>query len=317
VSPAEGSQPERRIEATRAQAEFCERCSCLVCGSSDPRSLLSLAFDQPTMRSFLQSYYSGRVDPLVLSSGRYHLLQCRECRFIWQSQILSPDWMAILYQRWVDPDESRQRKERESLSLSAGHARQIEAVARLVRKSPKEISVLDFGMGWGLWCRMAKAFGFEVWGVDIATDRIAFVRQYGVRGVGGLDDLDDARTFDFINLDQVLEHVPDPKALLERLVSRLRAGGGMRIGVPNVRPLERQLSRGTWVPRKSAVQPLEHVNCFSASTLHRLARDCGLHRLWGPPTRAFGGSMKSHARTLLGGLYRQHFGTTVYFVRGD
>jgi len=47
--------------------------------------------------------------------------------------------------------------------------------------------------------------------------------------------------FDFINVDQVFEHLPYPRATLANLTTKLRAGGVVRISVPNGRRVLKKL----------------------------------------------------------------------------
>lgn len=67
------------------------------------------------------------------------------------------------------------------------------------------LKVLDFGMGWGGWCRMANAFGHESYGMKLSEKRIEYATKHGVRLVQW-QDLPD-HDFDFINCKQVFEHI--------------------------------------------------------------------------------------------------------------
>lgn len=85
--------------------------------------------------------------------------------------------------------------------------------------------VLDFGCGNGVlthWM-FANGFGREVVGVDVSRTAIDFA-QRTFQGPGlsfavldDLDRLDDLGTFDVAVASHVLEHVPDPDRVLQRL----------------------------------------------------------------------------------------------------
>lgn len=91
--------------------------------------------------------------------------------------------------------------------------------------------------------------------------------------------------FDIINLDNVLEHVADPRQLLSRLAKALKPTGMMMISVPNpwrLRKLWRQTDlRSLFHNPKfySLVHPLEHINTFDYRSLTTLVALVDLFRL--------------------------------------
>src|SRR6185369_17118136 len=76
--------------------------------------------------------------------------------------------------------------------------------------------VLDFGCNWGKWASMALAHGCEVYGVDVNRDASAFCAARGIRMISR-EQMREVR-FDFINVDQVLEHLSDPLGVARELV---------------------------------------------------------------------------------------------------
>jgi len=91
-------------------------------------------------------------------------------------------------------------------------------------------------------------------------------------------DDDDIKTmqFEFINCEQVLEHVSDPVATVAQLAQSLVRGGYLRIAVPDGARVSRIARSASFVIGKNAVHPLEHVNCFTKKTLMRLGASAGL-----------------------------------------
>lgn len=139
---------------------------------------------------------------------------------------------------------------------------------------------LDYGTGWALWPRISAKLGCLSFGADLSASRQAFARQHGVQVVS--DDEIAEHQFDFINAEQVFEHVPDPLALAMRLGAALAPNGILKISVPSGEGVERVIARlGTMdravKPRDiMAIHPLEHINCFRQRSLERLAEKCGL-----------------------------------------
>jgi SAM-dependent methyltransferase len=302
------------------EAGFRRREVCELCGSRRSRMLRSQSLSDPALRSFLDSYYEGRVPLGAVEVGRYEVATCIDCGFVWQVEILDDRGMALLYGKWISPEASREAREQSDLAVFAGYARQVELVARLCGKPARETDVLDFGMGWGRWCLMAKAYGFRVVGLETSNERLEHAGRQGIPVLPSLAAAGPER-FDFINAEQVFEHLPDPLATLRPLVASLRTGGAVRVSVPDCAAAIREL-RGDWRPRKGALQPLEHINGFTNRTLRRFGRAAGLTVLPQPFLPGQGLLGKSYRRGLLPWLksvvgvpYRAFCGTTLWFQK--
>ena len=77
--------------------------------------------------------------------------------------------------------------------------------------------------------------------------------------------------FDRVLLSHVLEHVPNPLEVLEKLRGRLRPGGRLLLSVPNVESLQAQVFGGYWL----GYDMPRHLWHFSPSTLGHLVRRAG------------------------------------------
>jgi len=254
-------------------AGFVERRACPVCGDVRQEILRSAAFDAPEVWEFLASYYAGRIARSDLAGGLYQVRRCRACGFLWQAFHLDAEGMLALYERWISPEESLAKKTRADVSLYDGYAREISAIARRLGRKPCELSLLDYGMGWGAWCRMAQAYGFRVAGFELSQRRRAHAQAWGIRV---LDSLAGPERFDYVNCHHALEHVPDPYATLAGLAGVLAPGGMLRLSVPDGHEMETRLRAAGWRAQKDALHPLEHLNCFTSDTLARLAARAGL-----------------------------------------
>lgn len=298
---------------------FKKRLKCPICGAAQTKILRKTEFTASPVWEFLERYYSKRIAQQTLAGAYFEVVQCQSCTFIWQQNILNDNGMEKLYNDWISADDSLNKKKETDISLYAGYARQVEAIAHLLKRKPAEIKVLDFGMGWGYWCRMAQAYGFRTYGVEIASDRLAHARQYGLRATDNLADLEGIQ-FDFINSEQVFEHVPDPRESVGLLVSKLKKGGILRISVPNGNSIAAAVRQPNWKPTSDAIHPLEHINCFTNRTLICLTEAVGLKlapQPWllgqGLLGKSYGTSMKSWLTSFGGRFYRRYRGTTLYF----
>lgn len=102
--------------------------------------------------------------------------------------------------------------------------------------------------------------------------------------------------FDVITLWDVVEHLPDPYAILARLVETLSDGGILIAKVPIYGALSPRLSNS--IPRLSGaiLGAPEHVQYFTPHSLSELVRRAGLHAEWLPQrhlrSHRSGGSLK-------------------------
>lgn len=264
-------------------AFFENRSCCPVCRSGRSQTLVSLAYDRDPIRQRLMDFYEpqGLIELEYLKEQEYCLIRCRECGFLFQKEIPGKMLMQRLYEIWIDPGKARTQYE----SSRTGRfyldlATEMTSVLQCLSLSPHEAHMLDIGMGWGAWCRMAAAFGCHVCGTEYSRSRREYAEKQGVRVI----DLPEAvaSSYDYVRIEQVLEHVPDPSSLLREAVRVLKPNGIIRIAVPNGETVPRLLMRPDWLaPKHSpesliAVAPLEHVNCFTRDSLCRLAESAGL-----------------------------------------
>ena len=112
-SPALGSE-EREISSA-GKAEFRQRERCIACGSQQLRVIWSSSFENPLVKEkILKTFYDG--DPLSSLSGlRFRRSRCCECGTTFQLDILTDEWLKVLYGQWVseaqvDALESSQNK---------------------------------------------------------------------------------------------------------------------------------------------------------------------------------------------------------------
>ncbi len=258
---------------------FVARPQCDLCGTGDPHIVLARPFTDAALAPFVQTYYAGRVSPAMLTGGQYRICQCAACGFVWQGDVLDDIGMAHLYDDWISAAASLAKKHPLPLSLARTYSRELRAVAALFPgRAPASLRLLDFGMGWGTWCRHAQHYGYTVVGVELSQVRLAYARERGVTAVAGLGELV-GQQFDFINAEQVFEHVAQPLDLMRALVALLAPGGVLRVAVPDSRGALARLARPDWQAGKDALHPLEHINAFTPRTLRLLARAAGVRPL--------------------------------------
>ena len=137
---------------------------------------------------------------------------------------------------------------------------------RWLEKATPGRRMIDVGCGPGTFLLVAKRRGWEVAGVEPAAEAAAKARGFGLDVYHGyLSEFVKTKPgpFDVAVSFEVLEHVPDPVAVLHEIHCLLKPGGLAFISVPN------QDDRYCLeVPNPLAMPPI-HINFFNRSSLSK------------------------------------------------
>ena len=202
---------------------------------------------------------------------------------------------ASLAQSWWDPaGPSKPLHELNPLRL-----RYVENAAGL-----RDAQVLDVGCGGGILSEAMARSGARVIGIDLSQAVLDVAELHALEGKLAIEyraiaaeELAAARpgSFDLVTCMEMLEHVPDPAAVLAALGSLVKPGGHVIVSTLNRKPLAfavaiigaeyiaRMLPRGTH----------EYLKFIKPSELARWGRAAGLNLLdltgitYNPLTRAF------------------------------
>lgn len=272
------------MRAVRTENRFglLRRTCCPACGRDQSVLRYSQPFTAPPITTYLRGFYGAAAESSFgrLGDAEYTLEECRHCGLVFQQCVPDEAFMQRLYEEWIDPAAAHAQARRRDARYYSGISRQIEALVRYFAISPTELRALDFGMGWGEWCHMARAHGIRVMGAELSRERIDAAKADGI-AIVDWHDMPKHR-FDIINSEQVFEHLAEPFETLQHLARALQPGGVIRIGVPNGEDIDRRLAVMDWTAEKgsrnslNAVAPLEHINCFRRSALIELGRRAGL-----------------------------------------
>jgi Methyltransferase domain len=265
---------------------FVERDKCPCCISSNFTKLYESGFDSSPIKEYLEDFYApqGGIEVDYLKGAVYSLLKCEECDLIFQRDILNDDLMERLYEHWIDPSKAMFRHlEGDFPELYCSDAQEIMRIIAYLGKPPFSLQFLDFGMGWSEWALMAKGFGCDAYGSELSRKRIDNANCKGVKVMTGKET--PPLRFDFINTEQVFEHIPRPLETLVELEKLLKPNGILKISVPKGWDIARRLRIMDWGSPKTSrnslnpVAPLEHINCFQRRSVAKMASIAGLKEI--------------------------------------
>lgn len=222
---------------------------------------------------------------LDLIDSDSNIVQCRMCGYVFDNPRPTLGELITFY--------SKKEKYDSWLKELGPRDRLWKRRLKKLQSTRKPGSLLDVGAGIGQFLFTARASYSEVYGTEVSASAVAIAKQkYGLDLFhGSVEELAKrGQRFSNITLFHVLEHVPDPRAMLQTCHSLLEDGGCLVIAVPNeitsLRGFKKRLfgkikkenRRGLLgLPRLTLDGSIDeiHLSHFTPSVLRRLVQSTG------------------------------------------
>ena len=217
---------------------------CVVCGEAAP----------PRVRVDVRDYVTGE---------RFQLLQCRRCDFA------MTDPVPMSLDRYYPP-RYRRFNAVAAFVLRRLYLRRVDGwLARI----PKSGVALELGSGTGWMLRALRERGWLAVGSErTVTVAVAAREGAGVpMFVGDLDAIRDAPVLDLVIMFHVLEHLADPVAALHALARRVKPGGTLILGIPNIASWQARAVGSRWMHLDAP----RHLCHFSPDAIERALHASG------------------------------------------
>ena len=139
---------------------------------------------------------------------------------------------------------------------------------------PPNVRVLDIGCGFGETLGYHRARGCEAHGVEADRNIVAVAERYGLTVKVGLFDPAnyEPNYFDYVTMDQVIEHMTDPSSALLGVRQVLRPGGVAILSTPNASGWGARVFGRSWINWHVPY----HLHQFSVRSMEFLAQSVGL-----------------------------------------
>ena len=236
--------------------------------------------------------HADLIDRLFGVTGSWQMKQCPspDCGLAWLDPAPLEADLALLYKGYhTHAPETKRAKQPIHLrsilygiylklsyvpSAVLGLARERQELLHMHLMNSPPGALLDVGCGDGGLLKRMSDLGWKVAGVDFDEKAIENAKaQYGfdVR----TSDLACANypdnSFDALTLNHVIEHVPNPIALLAEGKRVLKPGGRLIAATPNIQSLGHRTFGDCW----RGLEPPRHLQIFSVKALGNCARRAG------------------------------------------
>lgn len=248
------------MKETTLPSEMCiaEAGKCLFCGGSD-NALWVKASDQ----------FEANAE------AKYIYVRCRACSLVWLTNPPDAAQLAEHYpdeSYWHDPGTAKSLISRlEEIYRRILFTTEITRTMRFIDCG----KMLDVGCGSGYVAGLYKKRGFAVTGIDISEHALRIAREcYGVDCAHGNFSADrfEKNSFDFVNMDYFLEHIPDPMRALADARAILRDGGILRLAIPNAESLQFKMFGKRWFN----IEAPRHLYIFTPQVITKMLAANGL-----------------------------------------
>ena len=225
--------------------------SCPICGSTIVASHLSAP------------------DRFHFRKVPYELIRCSDCSLVWQKNPPPPHEIGQHYGK----DYHR------AITTAGDSSPQRWALQnRTIAKFKAGGRLLDLGCSAGAFLSTMKSDAWQLNGIEISAHEAqrAEVRTGAKVFVGDIFDAPfEDKSFDVITCFDVLEHLYEPKRVIDKVSSWLKPGGIYYVAVPNIDSWESRFFKSYWY----GLEMPRHLFMYSPASLRSLGNSAGLKEL--------------------------------------
>ncbi|MBN2370247.1 MAG: class I SAM-dependent methyltransferase [Vicinamibacteria bacterium] len=196
------------------------------------------------------------------------IVRCHGCGLVYANPRPVPRQLQEGYARTEDADYAREASSRSINAHISLHT---------IKKFKERGRLLDVGCATGYFLNAAR-LSFEPCGVEPSRWAGRFAREVLSIDVqqGSLEEADlQDDWFDVVTMNDVIEHLTDPRSCLEKARRLLHAQGLLYIVTPNIASLSARLLRGRWWGLRPA-----HLYYFSPKTLKAMLAETGFETVF-------------------------------------
>lgn len=195
------------------------------------------------------------------NSQVFSLVRCQQCKLVRTTPLLDARELDKYYYAHYWHETAQQ-----NILLKYYMQIRLNSALRLLRRCLKpDAKILDVGCGNGEMVGLMLNKGYDAYGIENSEATVQHAQAYLGQRIrhGDFETMPVENTYDAVTFYHVLEHLANPRHILEKAHQLLSEDGLLLIEVPNIQSLGFWLFRKRWysldIPR--------HLYHFSAETL--------------------------------------------------
>lgn len=220
--------------------------------------------------------HTGKV---LDSVNGFDVLECVNCRFRHIMPIPKLDELEGIYSHTYYSEQKPKYIEHHIEDLDWWNMTYTNRYSTLEELLPSnQRRILDVGSGPGYFLNVGKQRGWQTVGIEPSKQASKHSSSLGLEIINDFLTKDTAAklgNFHVVHLSEVLEHLPDPKSMLDTVFGILHTGGLAYITVPNDYNPFQLVARDVNSINPWWIVPPYHINYFNFDSLENLVSSCG------------------------------------------
>lgn len=216
------------------------------------------------------TWYRNKDRNHKITDDMFNVVRCTQCGLVYLNPRPTHEEIGIYYPDTYGPYVHKGSILKDDIFFKAPKKKK-----EIPSQDTSMKTYLDFGCGGGnhLEAIQKKHPNWKLHGLDMSEKACEEARSKGfeVTCVTAEDAVLPENHFDHIYMSHVVEHLHDPKQVLEKLYHALKPGGTLIVSTPNVRSVSAHVFRSFWFASDSP----RHLFLFSPQTLSHMLRDVG------------------------------------------
>jgi 2-polyprenyl-3-methyl-5-hydroxy-6-metoxy-1,4-benzoquinol methylase len=206
--------------------------------------------------------------------GKYPLFKCKKCKHIFLNVNFTKESLESLYTKYYPRSELILGNYRAKKKIKWFKCWLDGAKGAAFRWVPEKIRILDIGCGFCETLGYHKDRGCDVYGVEADENVRRVAEKYGYNIHIGIFDPNryEQDYFDYVTMDQVMEHIADPVETMRGISGILKKGGRLIVSTPNAGGWGAKIFRRRWINWHAPY----HLHHFSVISMEIAAEKAGL-----------------------------------------